>query len=291
MPGRTPIERHAQARGYDLAYWEWPGEGTPVLLIHGIGLHGRTWDPLVDALPAGTRVIAPDLRGHGRSEIPAPKNEHLWWGELGEDLAALLDAIDLPPALGVGHSMGGHSLIFTAAAAPARFASLLLFDPTVGDPERARIPEPLENDAAVARRRNDWASPDEMYERFAGRPPFQAWHPAALRAYCDYGLVPNGDRFALACPPALEATIWGGMSPGLYDAIAKIEVPVHLVRAEPRTPDQPPGFTPSQTWPGVVDYFARGSDELLAERGHFFALESPEVATAFIVRALARLDG
>jgi hypothetical protein len=166
---------------------------------------------------------------------------------------------------------------------------LLLFDPTIGDPERAKIPEPLEADAAVGRRRNDWASTDEMYERFAGRPPFQAWHPAALRAYCDYGLVPVGDRFALACPPALEATIWGGMAPGLYEAIEAIEMPVHLARAEPRAADQPPGFTPSQTWPGVVDYFRHGTDELVAGRGHFFALESPRLAADFIEAALARL--
>ena len=289
MARRRPIEHHVQVEGFDLAYWEWPGAGTPVLLLHGIGMHGRTWDPLVDELPASTRVIAPDLRGHGRSQVPPVRDDHLYWDTFGIDTAALLTALDLPPVLGVGHSMGGHAMIFSAAAVPERFASLLLFDPTIGDPERARIPEPLEADAAVGRRRNDWASTDEMYERFAGRPPFQAWHPAALRAYCDYGLVPVGDRFALACPPALEATIWGGMAPGLYEAIEAIEMPVHLARAEPRAADQPPGFTPSQTWPGVVDYFRHGTDELVAGRGHFFALESPRLAADFIEAALARL--
>ncbi|MDA0271485.1 MAG: alpha/beta hydrolase [Chloroflexi bacterium] len=290
MAGRTPIERHVQVAGFDCAYWEWPGEGTPVLIVHGIGLHGRTWDRVIEELPPSTHVIAPDLRGHGRSEVPPVRNEHLWWGGLGHDLAALLRAIALPPALGVGHSMGGHAMIFAAADAPEHFASLLLFEPNIGDPERARIPEPLEADAGVARRRNDWASPDEMFERFAGRPPFNAWDPAVLRAYCDYGLVPEGDRFRLACPPALEATIWGGQSPGLYDAIDAIDVPVHLVRAEPRAPGQPEGFTPSQTWPGVVDYFHHGTEELLSGRGHFFALETAPLAAALIETALARLS-
>ena len=57
----------------------------------------------------------------------------------------------------------------------------------------------------AARRRNQWNSPDEMFERFKDRPPFNAWKPAVLRDYVDYGLLPNPNGDGLY--PRLRAGI------------------------------------------------------------------------------------
>ena len=294
MSQREPIERHVTVGGLDLVAWEWAPdgapEGPPVILVHGIGLHGRTWDRVIRELPASAWVFALDLSGHGASENPPhPEGGQIWWDAYGREIAAVAAALDLPPALGVGHSMAGHSMIFAAEAAPERFSSLLLLDPTVGDPERAAVAEETPAEPRpVSRRRNEWGSPDEMFERFRSRSPFDAWDEGVLRDYCEYGLTKSGEGYALACPPSLEGTIWGGMSPDVYRAISSIEVPVHIVRAEPRTEHDPPGWTPSQTWPGVYEYFAQATDELAAGRGHFFALEAPELGARLIEQALQR---
>jgi pimeloyl-ACP methyl ester carboxylesterase len=291
---REPIERHVEVDGLDLVAWEWPPEGNPdgppVILVHGIGLHGRTWDRVIRELPATTWVIALDLSGHGASENPAlPEGGQLWWDDYGREIAEVAGALDLPPALGVAHSMAGHSMIFAAEAAPERFTSLLLLDPTVSDPERAVIPEPPRTEPRpVARRRNEWTSPDEMFVRFAPRSPFDAWDRDVLHDYCTYGLERNGDGYVLACPPLLEAMVWGGMSPRVYDAIRALDLPVHIARAEPASEGDPPAFTPSQTWPGVYEHFSNATDELIEGRGHFFALETPALGAALIQRALAR---
>jgi len=294
---RHPIERHVEVNGLDLVAWEWAAEGDgtkpvgpPVILVHGIGLHGRTWDRVIRELPRSTWVVALDLSAHGASENPPPpEGRQIWWDGYGREIAEVVRALKLPPALGVGHSMSGHSMIFAAEAAPEHFSSLLLFDPTVGDPVTASVAEETpEEPRPVARRRNEWTSPDEMFERFASRSPFDAWDPDVLRDYCTYGLVPAEGGYALACPPILEAAIWGGMSPRVYEAIRAVDVPVHIARAERRTEDDPPGWTPSQTWPGVHEHFANATDELIASRGHFFMLETPALGARLIREALER---
>lgn len=297
MGQRAPLERHVRVNGLDLVAWEWTPEGVPteptgppVILVHGIGLHGRTWDRVIRELPSSTWVFALDLSAHGASENPAPpEGGQLWWDDYGREIAEVARALDLPPALGVAHSMAGHSMIFAAEAAPERFTSLLLLDPTVSDPERAKIvEEPPSEPRPVARRRNEWASPDEMFERFRTRPPFESWDEGVLRDYCTYGLVPSGEGYVLACPPILEAMVWDGGSPRVYEAIAALDLPVHIVRAEPRTEGDPPGWSPSQTWPGVHQYFRHATDELIEGRGHFFALETPSLGARLIEGALAR---
>lgn len=285
---REPILRRVDVDGRALAFWEWPGVGPPVVLLHGIGLHGRTWDAIVGGLPSSTHVLAVDLRGHGRSAPGArPQDGHVWWSALGEDVAAAMRGLGLPPALGVGHSMGGHALVFAAAAAPECFASLLLLDPTIGDPERAsRPPAPRAEPHPVARRRALWDSPEQMIERFRTRAPFDSWDPESLRDYCVYGLIPDGDQCRLACAPEFEAMVWGSASPRIYEAIAQIRQPVRVVRARAARPDDGPGFSPTQSWPAVASRFAAGRDEPL-DRGHFFPLESPALAAQLIIEARA----
>lgn len=280
---RSPILRHVDANGIPLAYWDWPGEGRPVVLLHGIGLHGRTWDQTVRELPASMRVLAFDLRGHGHSPGgPPPQDGHVWWSDLGDDVAEAMRSLALPPALGVGHSMGGHAMVFAAARAPELFDALLLLDPTIGDPQRAaRPPAERTEPHPVARRRAVWDSPEQMVDRFRTRSPFDAWDPAVLRDYCYYGLISDDARYRLACDPAFEAMVWGSMSPRIHEAIAQIRQPVRVVRAREARSGDAPGFAATQTWPAVATRFADGRDEAL-DRGHFFPLESPALAARLI---------
>ena len=117
-------------RGVDLAVWDWPGPGRAIFFAHATGFHARCWDELIRALP-GHRAIAVDLRGHGRSAKPEPP---YGWREFGEDVAEVARLLDVRDAVGVGHSMGGHSIALAAALRPEAFSSLLLVDPTIFAP-------------------------------------------------------------------------------------------------------------------------------------------------------------
>ncbi|HYO18179.1 MAG TPA: alpha/beta fold hydrolase, partial [Dermatophilaceae bacterium] len=91
--------------GGTLRVGEW-GPGDPaaptVLAVHGITASHLAWAPIARACPTA-RVIAPDLRGRGRSAgLPGPYG----MAHHAADLEAVIESLELPPALLVGHSMG-----------------------------------------------------------------------------------------------------------------------------------------------------------------------------------------
>ncbi len=295
----APLESRHVVNGVALAVFEWPGEGPPLLFVHATGFHARCWDAVIRELP-GRRAYAVDMRGHGRSEQTDPPYP---WDLFGADLTALVRALDLRGAIGVGHSMGGHSVTMAAGVDPDRFAALLLVDPVITSPEgyrRAGRRETAEGEPAggedathfVARRRNEWASADEMYERFAGRPPFGGWEPAVLRDYCEHGILPaaDGDGYVLACPPAVEAAVYAGSSgTDVHDAVARIDVPVRVLRARAPEPGAGRAFGASPTMPELASLFSRGEDVFLPDHSHYIPMESPGLVARH-VRELSELS-
>jgi non-heme chloroperoxidase len=90
--------------GNDLFYKDW-GRGRPVVFSHGWPLSSDAWeDQMVFLAERGCRVIAHDRRGHGRSGQPWRGND---MNTYADDLAALVEALDLREAVFVGHSTGG----------------------------------------------------------------------------------------------------------------------------------------------------------------------------------------
>jgi lipase len=271
-----------RANGLDFAVWEWPGEGPPLVFVHATGFHGRCWDEVIRRVP-GRRAFAFDLRGHGRSAKPDPPYS---WRDIGEDVAALASALDLEGAVGVGHSMGGHSLVIAGATAPAAFASLLLLDPVIYAPEYYGAP--LGGDPSfIKRRRNDWASPAEMYDRFRDRPPFVYWRPEVLRDYCDYGLLPSGGRYVLACPPEIEASIYAASnaapSANIHPLLARVTQPVTIIRGGIPWNVERFDLSASPTTPDLATRFANAKDVLLEGRSHFIPMESPELVSNYLL--------
>jgi pimeloyl-ACP methyl ester carboxylesterase len=95
---------------------------SPVLLLHGWGDTGDTFQFMVDALGGDWALVAPDWRGFGRSEWPS---EGYWFPDYLADLDALLDALSPEePVRIVGHSMGGNIASLYAGLRPARVRSV-----------------------------------------------------------------------------------------------------------------------------------------------------------------------
>src|SRR5262245_22147 len=101
--GRT-VNTITVSDGTTIYYRDW-GSGQPVLFSHGWPLNGGAWeDQMLFLASRGYRTIAHDRRGHGRSSQPWNGNE---MNRYADDLAALMDALDLKDAVLVGHSTGG----------------------------------------------------------------------------------------------------------------------------------------------------------------------------------------
>jgi lipase len=276
-----PAESRISVNGIEVALFEWPGQDPAVFLCHATGFHARCWDQVIAHL-AGRHCFAPDMRGHGRSTKPAPPYE---WRNFGKDVAAVAEALGLSGAIGVGHSMGGHAVTLAAALRPETFSSLVLIDPVIR-PKGAYI-GPWREAHFVSKRRNRWASAQEMFDRFQDRPPFVNWDRAVLRDYCDYGLLPAGDSLVLACPPSIEASIYEN-SPApasdIYPEIETIRIPVRVVRAG-KVPDPGDVMARSPTAPELASSFRQGSDLCLAEYSHFIPMEAPALTAKLIAGA------
>src|SRR5439155_4727367 len=134
-----PTRRTTTRAGVELVYWNWPGEGPPALLLHGIGTYGRSWDLFADAVAGRLRLVASDARGHGESGRPA---EGYAPSDFVADALAILDAAGIERAVVVGHSMGGLHSIHLAAGHPDGVQALAIVDaspePMPAGSERAR---------------------------------------------------------------------------------------------------------------------------------------------------------
>lgn len=115
------------------------GEGTPVVLLHGLTATRRYVVMGSRSLErAGHLVVSYDARGHGRSS-PAPEPQAYGYELLAQDLTAVLDDLKLDRAVLAGASMGAHTALTLALSAPERVAGLVLITPSFdpGDPRAA----------------------------------------------------------------------------------------------------------------------------------------------------------
>jgi pimeloyl-ACP methyl ester carboxylesterase len=118
------MSHFAATDGTGLFYRDW-GRGRPIVFISSWGLDSRTWSRhMLHFNALGYRCIAPDRRGHGRSDDPGHGYDSL--DRLADDLAELLDHLDLRDAVLVAHSMGtGECVRYLARHGSARVARLV----------------------------------------------------------------------------------------------------------------------------------------------------------------------
>lgn len=94
--------------GTEIFYKDW-GSGQPVVFSHGWPLSADDWDPqMMFFLERGFRVVAHDRRGHGRSTQTAEGHD---MDHYADDLAAVVEHLDLHDAVHVGHSTGGGEVV------------------------------------------------------------------------------------------------------------------------------------------------------------------------------------
>ena len=121
------LDRSVDVNGMNLHYVEWGDAGAPPLvLLHGITGHARTWDRLASELASRWRIIALDQRGHGDSD-GAPDGDY-GVGPMAGDLAAFADRIGLGRFALLGPSMGGRVALAYAGDFAARLERLVIVD-------------------------------------------------------------------------------------------------------------------------------------------------------------------
>lgn len=125
------------------------GEGAPVVLLHGLTATRRYVVMGSSSLQrSGHRVVSYDARGHGRSS-PAENRSAYSYRDLGADLVAVLDRLEIERPVLAGASMGAHTVLWLALSAPERVGGLVMITPAY-DPDENDDPGRLARWDALA---------------------------------------------------------------------------------------------------------------------------------------------
>ena len=123
------------------------GEGEPLLWLHGgLGL-GADWKYIFTEPPAGYRLIAPDLRGHGRSTGTSPTYS---FKQSALDAFALLDHLKIDRVKVIGLSGGGITALHMAINQPARVEAMVVISAPAAFPEQARAIQRVYSEAMLS---------------------------------------------------------------------------------------------------------------------------------------------
>jgi len=119
-----PTQRMIESNGIHLNIAE-QGKGPLVLLCHGFPESWYSWRHQIGALAAvGFRAVAPDMRGYGKSDAPEAIDQYTIFHLVG-DLVGLLDALEAPTAVIVGHDWGANIAWQAARLRPDRFRAVV----------------------------------------------------------------------------------------------------------------------------------------------------------------------
>ncbi|PYM04483.1 MAG: alpha/beta hydrolase [Candidatus Rokuibacteriota bacterium] len=214
-------------RGHRFHYTEWGDPAAPpIVMLHGLTGHARTWDDEALARSVRHRVLALDQRGHGDSD-PARDGDYAT-ATLAEDLSAFADALGLVRFGVVALSMGGRVAIAYAGTHPARIDRLVIVDigPDIAPAGRARVAR------MIAGSPERFATEEQALAYVRASNP--RYTEALLERRVRHGLrrLPDGGlawKYDPAIREAMRTGTWRD-SIDLWPLLAKITCPTLIVR-------------------------------------------------------------
>lgn len=260
-------------RGGSLRVGRWQGDGPVrciVLAVHGITATHKSWAAVGALVPPGTLLLAPDLRGRGRSgALPGPSG----MSQHATDCVAVLEALANGRCdVAVGHSMGGFVVATLAGEHPSAVGRLLLVDGGVPFALPAGVDMTAMMQAvlgpAVERLSVDFASREQYQEFWRQHPAFVGQWSQAAADYVDYDLGAAGPPYRSTVAGALITQDYPQMFTGGPTDLAwrTVTADALLLRAPRGLMNEDGGLYP----PAVLDAWA-------AARPNFRWREVPDV--------------
>lgn len=207
---------------------DWPGEGPPILFLHSITANSLLALRLGKLLGGKRRLLAPDLRGRGNTDMP--------FGEYGipvhvRDVMAFMDRLHFEQFVLAGHSFGATLSVFIAAQYPERITGLILFDGGALPNSTAMMA--LDNYYRTLQYR--YPSVEAYVERFKNAPTYQPWTDeleilvrSNLRQQPDGTFIRQVPRYVVEAEMRAENMATWSRLPDLYQ---KVRCPVLILRA------------------------------------------------------------
>ncbi|MBN9280375.1 MAG: alpha/beta hydrolase [Hyphomicrobium sp.] len=288
FPGFT--DERMIARGVEI-FARIGGRGPPLLLLHGYPETHACWHRVAPALAQHFTVIAPDLRGYGRSGCPSSDGNHRAYSKrtMALDIAALMTALGYEQFSVMGHDRGARVGFRLALDAPKRVERLVLLD-IIATSDIARLreegfkfgmlhgvflsqPAPLP-ESLIMQNPQDWV--ESRFRRATLAKSSDVIHPVAMADYID--MLAHADRVHATCEDyRSEHRVDLVLDQNDRDAGTRISCPVQVLWATEGSLAEI--ADPLAVWAPWCAHLSGGP----IESGHFIPEENP---AALIERAL-----
>ena len=229
-----------------------PIQDISALFLHATGFNAMTYQSLLAPLGLRARLVALDMRGHGRTTTEAKQNIASWHG-YRDDVIKWIEAHAPQGLVLAGHSMGGCVALLVAGKRPDLVKGLVLVDPVILSPKIYRFNHLIpfskflsrrHSMARLARRRrSEYGSLADAKASYAGRGAFASWREPFLDDYLldgfertDHNSPDSEDQtWSLLCSPAMEAATFGAQRNRPWGALRKVKkakLPTIILRPE-----------------------------------------------------------
>lgn len=283
--------------GVTCSYLRLGGRGPRILFVHATGFCATVWRPFAAALHDHYECWALDVRSHGHSTDQLDGG--FSWEHTADDVLGAIDAIDAAEGAhrdgwrGVGHSMGGASLLLAEARRPGTFGGLWVFEPIIFPAALRHAPDeppPIPLAEGAERRRAVFESLNAARANYSAKPPMSTFESAALEGYLERGFQRSAadgpDAVRLSCSPRIEAQIYrGGATHPAFESLDTVRCPVTVVGSDPSVPGA------ALLAPLVAEALPTSVFLERPELGHFGPLEAPVELAATVREAFSKLPG
>ena len=277
-------------RDGDLAAVHFGRTSNPLKLVflHANGFNALAYRSVLE--PLGVHVMAVDLRGHGRTTLPAVPGKLRSWTTFRDDVLELFEHHIDQPVMLAGHSLGAVTGVLAARGLRQSITGFVGMDPPLPPPtwrvmtfvpgHRALVRRAFPLARAAGKRRNTFPDRAAAWEHYHGRGAYKRFPDAVLRDFLEDGLLDGVEGVRLACAPAWERAIYAAWPRDAMRAVRHLPRFSRVVFAGINAP--------STNGSRRAVARAMGPDRVmrLEECGHLFPLERPEIATAVLQDAL-----
>ena len=247
--------RHEATTGGEMAGIEFgdPIKPFSAVWLHATGFNGMTYQSLLAPLELRQRVAALDMRGHGRSTLPAKPSRMKSWKRHRDDVIEWLEKEAPHGVILGGHSMGGCVALMVAGKRPDLVKGLVLADPVIMAKDVyfwQHVLAPVSFLLSIRgnhmsrrakKRRAEFGSFREALDSYTGRGAFETWREPFLADYLLDGLERTDDRPAdsdeqtwrLLCDPKWEAATFAAQRNRPWSALRRVKkhkIPMTILR-------------------------------------------------------------
>jgi len=217
------------------------------MFTHANGFNGQAYRSMLEQV--GVHVIAPDMRGHGFTQLPTKRKSLRDFHIFADDIAVFISRYIPGNILLAGHSFSAVAGILSSYQLSDRLSAYVGFDPvtlpaSARNMSRSTLGRWAMRQVGIAknagRRQAKFENIESVFERYKGRGAFRNVSDSILADYLEGGLLPHNEGVKLACDPLWEQAIYTAQGHNVFEGARHLPKNSKIIYAG-KTPVSTPG--------------------------------------------------